>query len=49
MGVQYLKNDATGAGEYSSFRTGHVMANYNCFEDQVLPLLGILIDPPASE
>ena len=49
MGVQYVKNDLSGAPEYSSFRTGHVMANYNCFEDQVLPLLGILIDPPASE
>jgi len=29
MGVQYVKG-----GEYSSFRTGHVMANYNCFDDR---------------
>ena len=43
MGVQYTKG-----GEYSSFRTGHVMANYNCFEDQVLPQLGILYDPPVE-
>jgi hypothetical protein len=43
MGVQYTK-----AGEYSSFRTGHVMANFNCFEDQVLPQLGILYQPPLD-
>lgn len=41
MGVQYVKG-----GEYSSFRTGHVMANYNCFDDQVLPQLGIFYQPP---
>lgn len=44
MGVQYVK-----AGEYSAAREAVVMANYNCFSDQVLPQLGILYNPPVSE
>ncbi len=36
MGVKY-----TAFGNYSTFMTGVVMANYNCFSDQVLPNLGI--------
>jgi hypothetical protein len=43
MGVKY-----TAFGDYSTFMTGVVMANYNCFSDQVLPNLGInygYIDP----
>jgi hypothetical protein len=35
-------------GTYSAAKDGHVMANYNCFSDQVLPNLGIdykYIDP----
>jgi len=39
MGVKY-----TAFGDYSTFMTGIVMANYNCFSDQVLPNLGIDYD-----
>jgi len=35
MGVKYVKE-----GDYSAFIPGAVMANYNCFEQQVLPDLG---------
>ena len=35
MGVKYVKT-----GDYSAFLQGAVMANYNCFENQVLPDLG---------
>ena len=35
MGVQYVKE-----GDYSAFIPGAVMANYNCFEQQILPYLG---------
>ncbi len=36
MGVKYVK-----AGDYSAATSGAVMANFNCFSDQVLPNLGI--------
>jgi hypothetical protein len=36
MGVKY-----TAEGLYSGFRPGAVMANYNCFDDQILPDLGV--------
>jgi hypothetical protein len=35
MGVKYVKE-----GDYSAFIPGAVMANFNCFPDQVLPYLG---------
>jgi hypothetical protein len=35
MGVKYVKT-----GDYSGATSGAVMANYNCFSDQVLPDLG---------
>ncbi len=35
MGVKYVKE-----GDYSAFIPGAVMANFNCFSDQVLPYLG---------
>jgi hypothetical protein len=36
MGVKY-----TAEGLYSGFRPGAVMANWNCFDDQILPDLGV--------
>ena len=39
MGVKY-----TQEGDYSGSRDAQVMANYNCFSDQVLPDLGINYD-----
>jgi hypothetical protein len=43
MGVKY-----STATDYSAAREGAVMANYNCFSDQVLPQLGILYRPPVE-
>jgi hypothetical protein len=44
MGAKYVKT-----GDYSGALTGQVMANFNCFGDQVLPGLGwndsFMIDP----
>ena len=49
MGVQYAKvNSQSGEPEYSAFRNGHVMANYNCFSSQVLPDLGFFFRPPLD-
>jgi hypothetical protein len=49
MGVQYTKiAPDTLAPEYSSFRNGLVMANYNCFENQVLPDLGFFLREPTD-
>jgi len=39
MGVQYVLD-----GAYSGAKDGVVMANYNCFADQILPQLGINYD-----
>ena len=39
MGVKYVAE-----GLYSGFRPGAVMANWNCFDDQILPDLGVNYD-----
>jgi hypothetical protein len=39
MGVKYVAE-----GLYSGFRSGAVMANWNCFDDQILPDLGVNYD-----
>jgi hypothetical protein len=39
MGVKY-----SAFGKFSSFVSGTVMANFNCFSDQVLPNMGVNYD-----
>lgn len=44
----YMQTKVSAFGTFTAAKDGHVMANYNCFSDQVLPNLGIdykYIDP----